>query len=608
VALPSWVSPDRSRARRAAASGDAVRVVLQPIVDLASGAVVAAEALARFPNLDGQSVAERFAVAHAAGRGADLEAACLRAALRRRADLPAAVWLSVNVSPDALSHPGVQRALAGDLDRVIVEVTEAPATDPALTLRLLAELRERGALIAVDDASTGYAGLLRLSRLRPDIVKLDAGLVSGAADSVEQSAVIEALVSLSRRIGARVLGEGVETIDDLKALVDLDVDYAQGWVFAHPSDELAAPSPVAVAACIAARRALMRGHVSAADARLDLHQVTAALAGSIDGDDLSASLRRAATSLGVDVIGLSVLARGELREIARADNAIDRSSYPLAEYPATRDALTTGRMIEIHLDDPNADPAERALLGTHGFASLLIAPLIRRGAPLGILEFNHHTARRWTSHDIRQAHTLADHVIHALLRLTETPEPHSAAAAIDKIETLPNDTPPMETQPSATHARARPRQLPPAAADDPSPAIGICDENGRFVTVSPNLARMLQRPPADILGRPYLFFVHPDQRATSLAGYFDSVTAAGNGSPPITRYCDLRCLTPTDAPLWVSAAWTVLEPDQSGSQFAIIHLTDITAARQADAASSPTTTGCPQPRPTPASAVMSTAR
>jgi EAL domain-containing protein (putative c-di-GMP-specific phosphodiesterase class I) len=428
VALRSRVSPERLRATRAPADGDAVRMVLQPIVDLASGTVVAAEALARFPDPDGASVAERFAVAHACGRGADLEAACLRAALRRRADLPDGVALSVNVSPDALGHPGVQGALSGDLDGVIVEITEAAASDPGLTLRLLTPLRERGALIAVDDASTGYAGLLRLSRLRPDIVKLDAGLVSGAADSVEQSAVIEALVSLSRRIGARVIGEGVETVDDLRALVGLDVDYAQGWVLARPGDELDEVSVAAVAACKAARRALMRGQAPRADALLNLHQVTAALAGSVDADDLTAGLRRASTSLGVDVIGLSILAGGELREIATAESAIDQSSYPLTEYPATRTALTSGQMVEIHVDDPSTDAAERALLRTHGSASLLIAPLIRRGAPLGILEFRHHTTRRWTSHDIRQAHTLADHVIHALLRLTEPPNPHPAVA------------------------------------------------------------------------------------------------------------------------------------------------------------------------------------
>ena len=413
----------RSSGLRACDQHTAVRIVLQPVVDLATGAVVGAEALARFPGRPGcpeTPVAERFALAHATGRGSELEAACIRAALRRRWDLPAGAWLSVNVSPDALAHPAVVDALSGDLEGIVVEVTEQPVADRGLALSVINDLRERGALIAVDDASTGYAGLLRLSRIRPDVVKLDAGLVTGAADSVEQSAVIEALVSLSRRIGARVVGEGVESVDDLRALVDLDVDYAQGWALARPSDELADIAPAAVAACLSARRILMRGHTPAADAVHDLHQITAALAGSVDARDITASLRRAATAFGVDVIGLSTLAGGELHEIAAADNAPDPASYPLGGFPATREALTSGRMTEIHVNDPTSDPAERAVLRANGFASLLIAPLIRHGTPLGILELQHRTPRRWTSRDVRRAHTLADHVIHALLRLTET--------------------------------------------------------------------------------------------------------------------------------------------------------------------------------------------
>ena len=51
--------------------------------------------------------------------------------------------------------------------------------------------------------------------------------------------VIEALVSLSRRIGARTLGEGVETLDDLTMLAELDVDYAQGWAIGRPDRDLA---------------------------------------------------------------------------------------------------------------------------------------------------------------------------------------------------------------------------------------------------------------------------------------------------------------------------------------------------------------------------------
>ncbi|MCW2522460.1 MAG: diguanylate phosphodiesterase, partial [Frankiales bacterium] len=93
-----------------------VEMALQPIVSVASGALVAAEALARFPgNLD-TPVDETFAVAYAAGRGPELEAACLRAALRKRfEELDSDIAITVNVSPDALQHPSVRSALRCDL-------------------------------------------------------------------------------------------------------------------------------------------------------------------------------------------------------------------------------------------------------------------------------------------------------------------------------------------------------------------------------------------------------------------------------------------------------------------------------------------------------------
>jgi EAL domain-containing protein (putative c-di-GMP-specific phosphodiesterase class I) len=106
-----------------------VSIVLQPIVRVSDGAVVAAEALARFPARPHSPAEETFALAYAAQRGPDLEAACLRAALQRRSDLPANVLLTVNVSPEALRHPAVRDALRGSLSGIVIEITEHVAVD-----------------------------------------------------------------------------------------------------------------------------------------------------------------------------------------------------------------------------------------------------------------------------------------------------------------------------------------------------------------------------------------------------------------------------------------------------------------------------------------------
>jgi EAL domain-containing protein (putative c-di-GMP-specific phosphodiesterase class I) len=395
-----------------------VRVVLQPIIDISTGAVIAAEALSRFPDRSGDAVEETLAAAHASGLGGDLEAACLRAALDSRQLLPPGVRLAVNVSPDALSHPSVRAALAGDLSGVIVEVTELPVADQTALIDELTALRWRGAAIAVDDASTGYAGLSRLAALRPDIVKLDRALVTGSRGSVERTAVIEAIVSLSQRLGSQVLGEGVESMPDLEALAALNVEYAQGLAIAPPAPALLAPSAIAVATCATVRRKLMRVPAQDTVPSEALATVTAALAGSMKQGDLAGALAAAAASLDVDAVGLSILDSDDcLYEIFATGAPVDPCGYALRDYPATRQALETGVILEAHADDPGTDPAEREYLRRHGRATVLTAPLIADGVALGILELIRQRPGRWRAYDVMRARTLADHVAQVLLRM-----------------------------------------------------------------------------------------------------------------------------------------------------------------------------------------------
>ena len=398
----------------------AIHTVFQPIVEVATGTIVSAEALARFPGNRRVHIDEVFAVAQLEGWSAELEAACLSAALERRDAIPAGVLMSVNVSPDMLSHPSIQRLLRGDLSGLAIEVTENVARDPAALQTSLADVRRRGAKIVIDDASSGYAGLLRLSTLRPDVVKIDRTLVTGARGDDVRSVVIEALVNLSHRIGARVVGEGVESLDDLTALAELDVDYAQGWVTGLPAETVPSSLPDVERACRQSRKAMMAGFAGGTsnDSLAGVHVITTALSASTGPSELHAVLSATSTELGVDAIGVSLLKDdGQLHEITAAGAAVDRLSYPLSIYPATREALSTQTMIEAHLRDPLTDAAERTLLVRDGYASLLLAPVIAAGQSLGILELRSRTHRQWTSEDLTHARTVADHVAGTLMRM-----------------------------------------------------------------------------------------------------------------------------------------------------------------------------------------------
>lgn len=114
------------------------------------------------------------------------------------------------------------------------------------------------------------------------------------------------------------------------------------------------------------------------------------------------------------------------------------------------------------------------------------------------------------------------------------------------------------------------------AVRDAPVGIGVCDEDGRMIAVSRSLAQLLRRTPEEIVGRPFLAFVHPADRGASLASYFEAVVAAAAGvSNGRTR---VRCLTGDQSPVTVEVAWTVTEADESTSCCGILYLTAATCA------------------------------
>jgi EAL domain-containing protein (putative c-di-GMP-specific phosphodiesterase class I) len=189
-----------------------------------------------------------IAQAHRCGLGVQLEARAAEAALARRHDAPAG-YLSVNLSPAALRADELRRRLPEDLEGVVVEITEHEMVADGERLRVtLDELRARGARVAVDDAGAGYAGLRQLMILRPDLIKLDRGLIEDVAADEAKQALVECFVRFAERTDAAVCAEGVESVDDLLVLARLGVAYGQGYVIARPGAGWPEPAPVACAA------------------------------------------------------------------------------------------------------------------------------------------------------------------------------------------------------------------------------------------------------------------------------------------------------------------------------------------------------------------------
>lgn len=238
------------------AAGEGVDVALQPIVDLATGRVIGAEALARFTDADGNRMPTEatFLEAYALDVGDPLELAVVRLALASDDRLPEGLYLALNVSPAVLTSDGLYELLAETtIDRpLVVELTEhQPVDDYEVLGRALDRLRALGIRVAIDDVGSGFASFRHVTRLEPEILKLDRSLVCGIDEDPVRQSLASAIAAFALELGATVVSEGIETEAELSCLRELAIACGQGFFLAHPQPgaigehvEQAAPVPV----------------------------------------------------------------------------------------------------------------------------------------------------------------------------------------------------------------------------------------------------------------------------------------------------------------------------------------------------------------------------
>lgn len=248
--------------RRAVENG-ALRHAYQPICDLATGRVVAFEALARWRNEDGVDVppAEFIPVAEESGLILPLGRWGIEEATRMLAewDLAAGgdcgVQVSVNLSPIQLQRDHVvgvvERALAAaglPGRRLKLELTEsALVADPDRTAQTMRSLKELGATLAMDDFGTGYSNLAFLQKLPIDILKIDRSFVTGMLADRDKVAIVRAILSLAQALGMRTVAEGVEALELAQTLSALGCAMGQGFFYARPLEPEAAFAMIASA-------------------------------------------------------------------------------------------------------------------------------------------------------------------------------------------------------------------------------------------------------------------------------------------------------------------------------------------------------------------------
>nr|WP_294511153.1 EAL domain-containing response regulator [uncultured Rhodopila sp.] len=243
------IPPERIRA--AIADGQ-IRPWFQPKMSLTSGAVVGTEALARWVEPGGQTIAPAAFIPMAEQNGliADLTDTMLDQALeacarwrRQRPDC----WVAVNLSPVLLDDPGLNDRIEHRLQQhgvppgaLVLEVTENKGIpDTPVATKILTRLRIRGVNLSIDDFGTGHSSLLSLVRMPFNEMKIDQAFVREAVDSRDSRKVVRAAASLGRELGLKVVAEGVETETMAHLVEDAGCQVGQGWLYgrAVPPDE-----------------------------------------------------------------------------------------------------------------------------------------------------------------------------------------------------------------------------------------------------------------------------------------------------------------------------------------------------------------------------------
>ena len=225
----------------------------QPIVELASGTVVGAEALCRWPQRDGTFASPETFITQAETTGfvVQLGEWVMKSALeqtrcwQQRFGYP--LKIAINLSARQFLHHNLVRkveelvkAAGMRPDTVELEITESVAMHNADdTIAILRQFKSLGFGLALDDFGTGYSSLAYLKKFPLDKLKIDKTFVSEIPNDTNDLAIVSAIIAMAHALSLSVQAEGVETRPQSDFLTECGCEYAQGYLFgrALPADE-----------------------------------------------------------------------------------------------------------------------------------------------------------------------------------------------------------------------------------------------------------------------------------------------------------------------------------------------------------------------------------
>jgi EAL domain-containing protein (putative c-di-GMP-specific phosphodiesterase class I) len=216
----------------------------QPILRMKEGTVMGFEALSRGPRGSGLEAADTlFQAATEHNLLIELDRLCRRRALLASGRIPSTSKIFVNTLPATIRDPQFRGKSLIDFldkaqvapDRIVIEITEKLVIENyGLFREAMAYFTDLGMSFAVDDVGSGYSGLESIAKLKPTFLKIDITLVRDVNVSPVNQAMVQAIISLGRNIGAKVIAEGIQTEEETQHLRGMGVDYGQGHFLARP--------------------------------------------------------------------------------------------------------------------------------------------------------------------------------------------------------------------------------------------------------------------------------------------------------------------------------------------------------------------------------------
>ena len=176
----------------------------------------------------------------------ELDRLCRRNAITSATELKPEYKLFVNLRPTTIQDPEFQgeRMLSflkeNNLSpsRIVLEFTERLAIENYdLFLEAMKTFTDLGFEIAIDDTGAGYSGLEKIVHLNPKYLKFDLMMVRDIDTSFVKREMLKAIHSLAVNVGADVIAEGIERVEELETLLELGIPYGQGFLFARPTSK-----------------------------------------------------------------------------------------------------------------------------------------------------------------------------------------------------------------------------------------------------------------------------------------------------------------------------------------------------------------------------------